>query len=133
MNTIEKGSTEVAAELRFSSGEMVELSAEQEEKIRLVLNSDMIWSPEDASAILGVSRPMVVRWIKQGLLEDQMVGNRHRIPVDSVLSLLRRRNAAGEFAVSMVESSKTDPELAEAMAGVRAQAQAMLDRRDAKR
>jgi excisionase family DNA binding protein len=50
-------------------------------------------SPGDAAALLGVSRPTVVRWANEGLLTDHQVGSHHRFDRDEVLSLAEQRRA----------------------------------------
>lgn len=60
-------------------------------------------SPEEAAALLGVSRPTVVRWAADGLLEDHPVGSHHRFVRADVVALRERRlrdaRAAREEAV----------------------------------
>lgn len=53
-------------------------------------------SPEDAAAILGVSRPTVVRWAAAGLLTDYPVGSHHRFSRAQVLKLRDERATAAE-------------------------------------
>ena len=112
-------------------GSRIELTQEQAKKVGLVLSDASTFTPEQAAYVLGVSRPMVVRWITSGLLEDMPVGTHHRIPVESVLALRRSRVSAGEFAAAVVEQSVTDPRVAESLADVRARAAAKIARRDA--
>ncbi len=116
----------------LSNGQVLALTPQQAEIIALVLSETPTWTPEQAAAALGVSRPMVVRWIREGLLEDRPVGSHHRLPVESVLALRRARVSAGEFAVSVISEADTDPEIAASLRGVRAEAAAMIARRDAK-
>ena len=101
------------------------------ELVALVLMEAPTWTPEQAAAALGVSRPMVVRWIREGLLEDRPVGTHHRIPAESVLALRRARHSAGRFAVSVVSEADTDPQTAASLSGIRAAAAAMVEGRDA--
>jgi hypothetical protein len=42
---------------------------------------------------------MVVRWIREGLLEDRKTGAHHKIPMTSVHALREQRVAAGRDAV----------------------------------
>jgi excisionase family DNA binding protein len=60
-------------------------------------SATMLVSPGQAAALLGVSRPTVVRWAAEGLLTDHQVGSHHRFDRDEVLSLAeqRRTQAAG--------------------------------------
>jgi excisionase family DNA binding protein len=69
-------------------------------------------SPEQASELLGISRPLVVQRIKQGDLRARMVGTHHRIRVSDLLAF-RAREADREAA--MAEFS----ELTDAMAAKR--------------
>ena len=55
-------------------------------------------SPEEAAALLGVSRPTVVRWAGSGLLEDHRVGAHHRYRREEVLALRDARRRAAEDA-----------------------------------
>lgn len=48
-------------------------------------------TPEEAAALLGVSRPTVVRWASEGLLVDHMVGTHHRFDRADVLVLRQKR------------------------------------------
>lgn len=56
-------------------------------------------SPEEASAILGISRPMVVQRIKLGDLAARMVGTHHRI-LKSELLAFQAREAEREAALA---------------------------------
>ncbi len=53
-------------------------------------------SPESAAALLGVSRPTVVRWAAEGLLADHKVNSRHRFKRDDVLRLRDERKTQAE-------------------------------------
>ena len=48
-------------------------------------------SPEEAAAMLGVSRPTVVRWAAEGQLTDYRVGSHHRYDRSEVQELRERR------------------------------------------
>ncbi|MGI8806853.1 MAG: helix-turn-helix domain-containing protein, partial [Acidimicrobiales bacterium] len=87
-------------------------------------------SPQDAAFLLGVSRPMVVRWIREGLLEDRKTGAHHKIPLTSVHALREQRAAAGRDAVAAVRDAKVDASAKRRTASARARAQARLARRD---
>jgi excisionase family DNA binding protein len=117
--------------VELTDGSRIELSQDQAQKVGLVLSNASTYTPEQAAFVLGVSRPMVVRWIKSGLLEDIPVGTHHRLPVESVLALRQSRVSAGEFAAALVEQSATDPRVAESLADIRARAAAKIARRDA--
>jgi excisionase family DNA binding protein len=56
-------------------------------------------SPEEASDLLGISRPMVVQRIKCGDLNARMVGAHHRIKMSDLLAF-RERAAEREAALS---------------------------------
>jgi excisionase family DNA binding protein len=56
-------------------------------------------SPEDASDLLGFSRPMVVQRIKCGDLKARMVGTHHRIKMSDLL-VFREREAEREAALA---------------------------------
>jgi excisionase family DNA binding protein len=114
----------------LTNGGEIALTPEQVERVALVLSESPTWSPADAAKILGVSRPMVVRWIQNGSLIDRPVGDHHRIPVESVLKLREARNSAGEFAVALVTQAAGDPEIEASLSETRAKAAAMIARRD---
>lgn len=57
-----------------------------------------------AAEMLGVSRPMVTRWIAEGMLPDVPVGSHHRIPVSSVVSLRDARTQAGYRAMEVMRA-----------------------------
>lgn len=56
-------------------------------------------SPEEASDVLGMSRPMVVQRIKCGDLKARMVGAHHRIKMSELLAF-RTREADREVALA---------------------------------
>ena len=66
-------------------------------------------SPETASGILGMSRPMVVQRIKCGDLKASMVGAHHRIKMSDIVAF-RKREAERETA--MAEFSELTDEMA---------------------
>jgi len=57
--------------------------------------------PHEAAAALGVSRPMIYKWIDAGLLEDRQVGSAHRVTVSSVEKLVEAHAAAETTKASM--------------------------------
>lgn len=54
-----------------ADGTEVQLTPRQADLVNLVLDDEETVSPAKAAELLGVSRPMVVRWINQGILQDQ--------------------------------------------------------------
>jgi len=60
-------------------------------------------SPEDAAAILGISRPLVRRRMDKGELPFRRVGAHRRIRVSDVLAL-RRREAPVRAAISELQA-----------------------------
>ncbi len=116
--------------VELANGERVPLAGATARLIAAVLEDEAKVSPEEAARLLGVSRPMVVRWIDDGLLADEPVGAHHRIPLSSVVALREERRAAGRSALRVkVEAEKGDEA---ALARVRAahkRAQARIARR----
>ena len=53
-------------------------------------------TPAQAAKMLGVTRPMVMKWIADGQLESTRAGSRHRLKVDDVLRLRAEREATGK-------------------------------------
>jgi len=119
-----------ATVVRRADGSETQLTAEQAQLVDLVLGDEETVSPEKAAALLGVSRPMVVRWIEEGLLEDRRTGSHHKIPLTSVWTLKASRANAGRAAVAAVKASRTDAEAARQTAGARQRARARVARRD---
>jgi excisionase family DNA binding protein len=78
----------------------------------LVAGNDATVATTEAARMLGVSRPMVTRWIAEGLLVDVPVGSHHRIPVESVMELREARNRAGRRAMVLLQEAEKDPEVA---------------------
>jgi excisionase family DNA binding protein len=81
--------------------EVLEAAAEGERA--LVLRSPENLTTEQAAAVLGVSRPTVVRLIDAGKLPARMVGTHRRLALADVLtyreaSTRRRRDALDEMA-----------------------------------
>ena len=74
----------------------------------VVTESSTAVTPATAAEMLGVSRPMVTRWIAEGLLADVPVGSHHRIPIASVISLRETRARAGYRAMDAMKA--TDPQ-----------------------
>ena len=63
-------------------------------------------SPADAAQVLGVSRPMVYRYLEQGLLEDHPVNTSHRIPAGSVYRLAEQRRDAARRAARLLDAGR---------------------------
>lgn len=116
--------------VRRADGSEVELTRQQAVLVELVLEDDETVSPEKAAALLGVSRPMVVRWINEGLLEDRRTGSHHKIPLTSVWALKSSRAQAGRAAVAAVRASCTDEAAARRTAAARDRARERVARRD---
>ena len=98
--------------VELADGQVIPLSASTARLVAAVLDDDAKVSPEEAARLLGVSRPMVVRWIDEGLLVDEPVGTHHRIPVSSVLVLREARREAGRAALELVAAAEKGDEVA---------------------
>ncbi|HTO01726.1 MAG TPA: helix-turn-helix domain-containing protein [Microthrixaceae bacterium] len=107
-NTKKSGSRVMG--LILADGSTRHLQADEAERVELALREEDYFSPAAAAKILGVSRPMVSKWIRDGKLPDNRVGSHHRISRDAVLDLKKERLAAEEAAVAMLEAAKVrDP------------------------
>ncbi|MBN9603728.1 MAG: helix-turn-helix domain-containing protein [Afipia felis] len=87
---------EISQDLEAVFREVCELIQTATKEISLIADDPEL-SPEEASEILGVSRPMVVQRIKLGDLIARKVGTHHRIRVSDLLAFRLRevqRNAA---------------------------------------
>lgn len=51
-----------------------------------------------AADILAVSRPTLMKWVRDGLLKSRKVGSHHRFDTGEVMALARARRAAREQA-----------------------------------
>jgi excisionase family DNA binding protein len=98
--------------VELTDGQVIPLSESTARLVAAVLDDDARVSPEEAARLLGVSRPMVVRWIDEGLLIDEPVGSHHRIPVSSVLVLREARREAGRAALELVAAAEKGDEAA---------------------
>ncbi|MGZ4753428.1 MAG: helix-turn-helix domain-containing protein [Acidimicrobiia bacterium] len=98
--------------VELANGQVVPLSENTARLIEAVLDGDAKVSPEEAARLLGVSRPMVVRWIEEGLLVDEPVGTHHRIPVSSVLLLREARREAGRSTIELAATADKGDEAA---------------------
>ena len=83
--------------VELANGEQVALSGSEAHMVAAVLDDEAKVSPEEATRLLGVSRPMVVRWIADGLLADEPAGQHHPDPV--VFGHHVTRGAAGGRAI----------------------------------
>ncbi|WP_165492131.1 helix-turn-helix domain-containing protein [Egibacter rhizosphaerae] len=86
----------------------------------LLFSEDDTMSPAEAAQVLGVSRPMVYRYIKDGLLEDRPVNTYHRIPAASVHELAEQRRGAAERSAQLLRDDPDHPRVAAARARARA-------------
>jgi excisionase family DNA binding protein len=87
----------------------------------VVADSEATVSPTTAAQMLGVSRPLVTRWIAEGLLTDSPVGSHHKIPISSILELRTVRAEAGYRAMEILEMAEKD-------SGIESRANAALER-----
>ncbi len=111
--------------VELANGERVALSGPEARMVAAVLDDEAKVSPEEAARLLGVSRPMVVRWIADGLLADEPAGSHHRIPLSSVIALREERRMAGRSALEIMAAAEKGDEAAQARtraAGQRARA-----------
>jgi excisionase family DNA binding protein len=88
-------------------------------KVLLFAPNDTM-SPAEAAELLGVSRPMVYRYIEDGLLEDRPVNTYHRIPASSVHRLAAERRTAARSAARLLREDPDHPRVAAARERVRA-------------
>ena len=113
-----------------ADGTEVQLTPRQADLVNLVLDDEETVSPAKAAELLGVSRPMVVRWINQGILQDQKTGSHHKIPLTSVWELKFSRIEAGRAAVAAVRDAPNDDAAARRTASARDRARERVARRD---
>ena len=106
----------------FANGTSRSLTSEQASQISILLSEEEMLSPEQAAQLLSVSRPMVVRWIADGLLPDFPAGTHHRIPKSAVIKLCDERRKNGLRAIALIASAKTNPRAARKSALARAAA-----------
>ena len=114
----------------LADGSQRMLSDSQAAQVELVLAEDEMLSPHEAAVLLGVSRPMVSRWISEGVLPDVPVGSHHQIPRAAVLAYKDERIEVSRSAVAAVRGSATDPSLARRTAVARAAAALRTAERD---
>ncbi|MDT0330420.1 helix-turn-helix domain-containing protein [Nocardiopsis lambiniae] len=96
------GTTEVM--LRLPEGEEHQLDSEELRALLAialaraeghrvsVISHDVMLSPQQAAELLGVSRPMVYRFIERGELEATRVGTHWRLSTTDVIALVERRS-----------------------------------------
>lgn len=85
----------------------------------LLFTQDETLSPAEAAELLGVSRPMIYRYIEDGLLEDRPVNTYHRIPAASVHHLAGERRGAARDSAKLLREEPDHPRVAAARKGVR--------------
>lgn len=90
----------------LADGSTRELGPDQAALVELALRDDDTLSPAEASKLLGVSRPMVSKWIKEGVLPDAPVGAHHRIPRQAVLDLKQARLTRERTAMDSLAAAK---------------------------
>ncbi|MCL2424543.1 MAG: helix-turn-helix domain-containing protein [Micrococcales bacterium] len=114
----------------FSDGSRADLTSEQAAMVMSVLSTPDLLSPNQAAELLGVSRPMVMRWIAEGVLPDVPTGTHHKVPRAQVLALRERRAEAGRSAVRTLREAAADPAAARTVALARAAAALKVTARD---
>ena len=116
----------------LANGRRIQLDVGQASMVEAALTVDQFLSPEEASHWLGVSRPMVLRWIKDGSLLDQPVGTHHRGRARLGSGSAREaREAAGQAAMDVLAAAeKGDAAAAARVEGARERAQAQIAARD---
>lgn len=118
----------------LADGQKVEVDDDQAAALEAVLSTDDDLSPAEAARVLGVSRPMVMRWISEGDLLDRPVGTHHRIPRASVLALSGRRAAAGRAVAALREAAEAgEPTAVARVAAARERASARVSTRETRR
>lgn len=86
----------------------------------LLFSEDETMSPAEAAQVLGVSRPMIYRYIQDGLLEDRPVNTYHRIPAASVHRLAVERRGAAQRAARLLREEPDHARVVAARERVRA-------------
>ena len=66
------------------------------------------FTPNEAAAILGVSRPQVYKLIEDGRLAHRMVGTHRRIPIASVTAFHAEQQAAQRAAMNELTALSND-------------------------
>ncbi|MDA8033706.1 MAG: helix-turn-helix domain-containing protein [Actinomycetota bacterium] len=120
--------------VELADGQRIEVTEGRAAAVEAALSTDDEVTPAEASRILAVSRPMVLRWIANGELPDRLVGTHHRIPRAAVLELVERRAAAGRAVVALREAAEAgDPDATAVVEAARQRAASHIAARDAKR
>jgi excisionase family DNA binding protein len=86
-------------------GDMLQKIAEADQVALLAEDAEI--SPEDAAAILGISRPLVRRRMDAGLLPFRRVGAHRRLRLSDVLDL-KRREAPVRAALEELQADTDD-------------------------
>ena len=86
----------------------------------MLFSQDETMSPAEAAEVLGVSRPMIYRYIEDGLLEDRPVNTYHRIPAWSVQQLAAERRGAADHAARLLRDDPEHPRVVAARERIRA-------------
>lgn len=77
----------------------------------VVLETEKVVSPGEAAVILGVSRPTVIKWLREGRLNDFGVGTHHKVDYAEVLTLLNQRRALAVLASEAArQAADADPD-----------------------
>jgi excisionase family DNA binding protein len=99
---------EVVITARYADGTELSLDAEDLRGLRAVMAAralghrvsivvhELLVSPQAAAALLGVSRPMVYRYIERGDVDAVRVGSHWRMRAGDILALARRRAEQAE-------------------------------------
>jgi excisionase family DNA binding protein len=120
--------------VELADGQRIEVTEGRAAAVEAALGTDDEVTPAEASRMLAVSRPMVLRWIANGELPDRLVGAHHRIPRAAVLELIERRAAAGRAVAALREAAEAgDPDAAAVVEAARQRATSRIAARDAKR
>lgn len=66
-----------------------------------------LYSTTEAAAMLGVSRPTLMKLIEAGEIEAEMVGTHHRIPAEEIVAYLRARQVSRDRAAEAMSEFTT--------------------------
>lgn len=117
--------------MELANGRRIQVAGFQASLVESALATEEYMTPAEAAQFLGVSRPMVLRWIKDGSLDDRPVGTHHRLTSSSVLTLLEKREAAGHAAMEvMAVAAKGDSRAVARVEAARERARAQIAARD---
>lgn len=101
-----KTARKFAKSIVWTDGSLRSLKPEEAERVELALLGEEHFTPAEAAKLLGVSRPMVSKWIRDGKLPDDPVGTHHRIPREAVFELKRQRIAAAKNAAEKLAAAE---------------------------